>query len=110
MHAIGGVGITIQNFEKQIQTLVRDATQRTSQQKIDWIFAYQMRTLSFLMTAITLVEIHSEHANSAEVLKELDALLPQITDPSLWNPEEKAKENFSHYVKEMSSTLTRCAT
>ncbi len=105
LHLAGGVRITRTAPEKgQIQTLVRDATARKSEQKIDWIAAYQMRTLSFLMSAITLAEIHSEHAGSAEAVQQLDSLLSQITESS-WSPEETAKENFSKHVKAMSSIL-----
>ena len=105
LHLAGGVRITRTAPAKgQIQTLVRDATARKSDQKIDWIAAYQMRTLSFLMSAITLAEIHSEHAGSAEAVQQLDSLLSQITESS-WSPEETAKENFSKHVKAMSLIL-----
>ncbi len=102
LHLRAGIVISRENGNRNI---IRDATKQTDE--INWTTAYQQRTLTFLSTALTLLEIFPNSATSDANLCELKQILAEMNNPRLWQTQKRAQANFSKFNKKIYAIVEK---
>ncbi len=101
LHQTGGIAL----MDDIPGHLIRDA--RAQSKPLNWSTAYQLRTLSFLLTAVTLLEVHStseEHTTIPAIAK-LNECLAKLKKPDLWTAEKIGHENFVKLTTDIFKTF-----
>ena len=104
IHQEAGV---VMRYDADTDSLLRNASAQTK--SINWSEEYQLRTLTYLQTALTLLEIFSTSHEliTKPILVELNHVFQVMQNPKLWRNTKDARENFSKFMRSFGSDVRK---